>query len=641
MTERSEKEMVMAERLGTQVGHYRLTRLLGQGSYAEVYLGEHIHLRTQAALKLLHTTLATTGEVEQFRQEAQRLAGLQHPHIVRVLDFGFEGEVPFLVLEYAPGGSLRQRHPSGRPVPLATVLGYVEQIAEALHYAHDQQVIHRDLKPQNLLLGRRGEVLLADFGISVIAASTSQHSSTKAFAGTAAYAAPEQIQGHPRPASDQYALGIVVYEWLTGQLPFTGSLPEVLWKQMQSPPPPLHPLAPGVPAEVEQVVLTALTKDPKERFGSMRAFANALLQARGAVTSTPLSPVPETRRAPSLPPTAVPTPALSEQEAAIAVQVQPSPSPPAPAQGPVPAALLDVTTLQSPPTSQPMAEEGKPARKGRTSSGRPTRAARIQRLLLVVGSSLLILTLLALLVHSHQITGGAQPNATATGTANALAGTNAAGQTQITQGETTTAGNATATANAGNATATAVAKEPYQAHVPGPTCDQGRLRGSWSTPVGGRGITCLRDWVHVIGVSQASGCDDNGITFTPPQQDDFTVSIGVRYIEGTVQVSIDGNFSGGVEGYVLDAYAQTWELDKVPYSNTEPPLASVAFDNTRTNTIAITVQGTTVRWLLNGSTFATVSESAPIAVSSFGFGVIGCVQSIQADFQNFVFAPLS
>jgi hypothetical protein len=146
--------------------------------------------------------------------------------------------------------------------------------------------------------------------------------------------------------------------------------------------------------------------------------------------------------------------------------------------------------------------------------------------------------------------------------------------------------------------------------------------------------------VHVTGVSQAGGCDDNEITFSLPQQDNFTVSIGVRYLEGTAQVYVDGHFSGGVEGYTLDTYGQTWELNKVPYSSTEPPVASVAFDGTRTNTVALTVQATMVTWILNGSTFATVPASAPISVSSFGFGVIGCVQSIQADFQNFAFTPL-
>src|SRR5262249_17053848 len=119
---------------------YRLIQLLGQGGFAEVYLGVHVHLGIQAAIKLLHSPLASAGEIEKFRQEAQRIAQLSHPNIIRVLEFGFEGELPYLVLEYAPGGSLRQRYPLDTPLPLATVLTYVGQIVQGLQFAHDQQV---------------------------------------------------------------------------------------------------------------------------------------------------------------------------------------------------------------------------------------------------------------------------------------------------------------------------------------------------------------------------------------------------------------------------------------------------------------------------------------------------------------------
>jgi serine/threonine protein kinase len=252
----------MADRLGTQVGNYRLTRLLGQGGFAEVYLGEQVHLGTEATVKLLRAPLATSEEVERFRQEARTIATLLHPQILRVLEFGIEAGLPYLILDYAPGGSLRERHPSGTQVPLAAVIPYVKQVASALEYAHDQQIIHRDIKPQNLLLGRSGEVLLSDFGISVVSESTSRQQ-TREFAGTAAYAAPEQIAGHPRPASDQYALGMVVYEWLTGRLPFTGGLLEVAWKQAHTPPPALRQDVPSLLPAVEEVVLTALAKDPR------------------------------------------------------------------------------------------------------------------------------------------------------------------------------------------------------------------------------------------------------------------------------------------------------------------------------------------------------------------------------------------
>jgi len=146
----------MAERVGQQLGNYRLISLLGEGGFAEVYLGEHVHLGTQAAIKVLHTQL-TGNEIEQFRLEARTIAHLEHPHIVRILDFGMEGKTPFLVMSYAPNGTLRQRHPKGAVLPVMTIVSYVKQLADALQYAHDEKLIHRDIKPENMLIGRRQE----------------------------------------------------------------------------------------------------------------------------------------------------------------------------------------------------------------------------------------------------------------------------------------------------------------------------------------------------------------------------------------------------------------------------------------------------------------------------------------------------
>ena len=288
----------MADRVGQQIGHYRLLRLLGRGGFAEVYLGEQIHLGTQAAVKLLHAPLASAGEIEQFRQEARTIAALIHPHIVRVLDFGVEEDMPYLILDHAPGGSLRQRHPAGTRVPLETVVNYVQQLGQALQYAHDQKIIHRDIKPQNLLLGRHGELLLSDFGISVVAESTSR-SLAQGFAGSVAYSAPEQLQEHPRFASDQYALGVVIYEWLSGRLPFTGGLGEVAAKHLLAAPPSLCEQLPDLPPAVEEVVFTALAKSPQERFASVQALVRAFEQAsqaepaQTAVTSQTFIPSPQ------------------------------------------------------------------------------------------------------------------------------------------------------------------------------------------------------------------------------------------------------------------------------------------------------------------------------------------------------------
>jgi len=211
----------MVDRSGQQLGSYRLIRLLGHGGFAEVYLGEHIRLNSYAAVKVLNMQLAGS-DAESFQREAHTIARLLHPHIIRVFDYDVAEGTPFLVMDYAPNGTLRSRHPKGARVPVANIVSYVKQMAEALQYAHSQKVIHRDIKPENMLLGRNDEVLLSDFGIAT-ATQSSRYQHTQEIVGTVAYMAPEQIQGKPHPASDQYALGVVVYEWLSGARPFSGS----------------------------------------------------------------------------------------------------------------------------------------------------------------------------------------------------------------------------------------------------------------------------------------------------------------------------------------------------------------------------------------------------------------------------------
>ena len=273
----------MADRIGQKLGNYHLVRLLGEGGFAEVYLGEHVHLGTRAAIKILHTQLAA-DDIEIFRNEARTIAQLEHPHIVRVLDFGVEGKTPFLVMGYATNGTLRQRHPKSTRLTLTTVLPYVKQIADALQYAHDEKVIHRDVKPENMLIGKRQEILLSDFGIAVMAQS-SRYQNAQDMAGTITYMAPEQIQGKPRPASDQYSLGIVIYEWLSGTRPFHGSLTEMVGQHLSASPPPLREKLPTISPAVEEVVMRALAKDPKERFAKVSDLAMALEQASPSAES--------------------------------------------------------------------------------------------------------------------------------------------------------------------------------------------------------------------------------------------------------------------------------------------------------------------------------------------------------------------
>ncbi len=300
----------MSNIAGRQLGNYRLTRLLGHGGFAYVYLGEHVYLDTLAAIKVLQVQIGG-GEREQFLKEARMIAHLIHPHIIRVLDFGIQGTTPFLVMDYAPNGTLRQRHPNGTRLPLATIVAYVRQVASALQYAHVHHFIHRDVKPGNLLIGPQDDILLSDFGTALIAQHTDSQS-TQDTVGTIAYMAPEQIEGKPRPASDQYALGIVVYEWLSGQTPFRGSLTEIIAQHMGAAPPPLHERFPDIPPDVEEAVKIALAKDPSQRFETIQAFARALEEAcqsretAAIFTGTrPSAPQPNQNRPPLVLPAAV------------------------------------------------------------------------------------------------------------------------------------------------------------------------------------------------------------------------------------------------------------------------------------------------------------------------------------------------
>ncbi|MGZ3622427.1 MAG: protein kinase domain-containing protein [Ktedonobacteraceae bacterium] len=279
----------MIDRVGHQLGNYRLIRLLGRGGFADIYLGEHVYLKTLAALKVPRMSL-TGEEREAFLYEAQTLTQLVHPNIVRVLDFAVDDDQPYLVMDYAPNGSLRERHAVGSRLSVDTIITYVSQVASALQFAHDKGFVHRDIKPENMLLGTRSEVLLSDFGISVFASRTEPQYSTmhisQSVAGTSRYMSPEQLQGHPQSASDQYALGVIVYEWLCGTSPFHGTLIEVAMQHLTMPPPPLREKIPEISPAIEEVVLRALAKEPERRLARVQDFAEALQDASLAASTS-------------------------------------------------------------------------------------------------------------------------------------------------------------------------------------------------------------------------------------------------------------------------------------------------------------------------------------------------------------------
>ncbi|HEY6408485.1 MAG TPA: serine/threonine-protein kinase [Ktedonobacteraceae bacterium] len=265
---------------GQQLGRYTLIRQLGKGGYASIYLGVHHYLNIHVALKLLNRFLASYEDVKRFQMEARILAHLRHRHIVRVLDFGVERSTPFLATEYAPGGNLQQSFPQGRALPISAIMPVVFQVASALQYVHNQGFIHCDVKPENMLLGPRHEIWLSDFGIALTSSAMgNKQFMTHELKGSANYMAPEQISGDPMPASDQYALAVKVYQWLSGQQLFEGSGLQVCLKHLSTPPPLLRDLVPSIPPTVERVVLKALAKYPSQRFAHVQEFAYALKQA--------------------------------------------------------------------------------------------------------------------------------------------------------------------------------------------------------------------------------------------------------------------------------------------------------------------------------------------------------------------------
>ena len=280
---------------GQRLGNYQLLKRLGRGGFAEVFLAEHIFLKQWVAVKVLTIPL-DQREAAKFIQEAQTMAALKHPHIVGCNDFAIEQGVPFLVMDYLSGGTLRDRYPDGSIVPMEDVVHYVGQVAEALQYAHNKGVIHLDVKPENMLLSDDGRVLLSDFGLARFTHSISQKLHLSSLIGTVGYMAPEFLQSTPQAATDQYALAMVAYEWLAGRLPFGGPDERaVAMQHLNMSPPTLMKYTTSVPVAVDEVIRAALEKAPEARYPSVSAFGEALALASTAPESVSVDPnlVPE------------------------------------------------------------------------------------------------------------------------------------------------------------------------------------------------------------------------------------------------------------------------------------------------------------------------------------------------------------
>jgi serine/threonine protein kinase len=277
------------------LGRYRLERLLGQGGMGAVYQAFDTQLGRAVALKVPFLTGQSADATRQrFLREAQAAAALSHPNICPVHDLGEIDGVPYITMAYVEGQSLA-RHLGGKPIDVREAVILTRKVAFALHEAHTKGVIHRDLKPGNILLDGRGEPVVMDFGLARRADSVLQLTQQGEMMGTPAYMPPEQINGDVAamgPACDVWSLGMMLYEMLTGRLPFAGDLFALLSQITSDEPPPPSRFRAGLDPRLDAVCLRAMAKSPADRWPSMRLFAEALNPFLAASIPLPsLSPI--------------------------------------------------------------------------------------------------------------------------------------------------------------------------------------------------------------------------------------------------------------------------------------------------------------------------------------------------------------
>src|SRR2546425_2298735 len=264
-----------------------VVRKLGTGGMANVYLAEDQELGRRVAIKMLDERHAGDEQfVERFRREAKNAAGLSHPNIVSIYDRGEAQGTYYIAMEYLDGTTLKELIVTRGQTPIAVAIDYTRQILAAVGFAHRHGIVHRDIKPHNVIVATDGRVKVTDFGIARSGAS--QMTETGSIIGTAQYLSPEQARGAPvDPRSDLYSLGIVLYEMLTGKVPFTGDAPvEIAMKHLSAIPEPPSKIRPGVPHDLDAVVMRALAKEPEQRYGSAEEMdADLARVARGVAVA--------------------------------------------------------------------------------------------------------------------------------------------------------------------------------------------------------------------------------------------------------------------------------------------------------------------------------------------------------------------
>jgi serine/threonine protein kinase len=281
----------MINLIGKTIDRYHILERLGEGGMATVYKAYDTRLERDVAIKIIRTDLFGASVLERmlkrFEREAKSLARLSHPNIIKVIDYGeYEGS-PYLVMEYMPGGTLKQK--LGKPMPWQDAVRLLIPIAEALEYAHEQKIIHRDVKPSNILLMQKGQPMLTDFGIAKILESdeTFTLTGTGIGVGTPEYMAPEQWTGSATAQSDIYSLGVVLYEMLTGRKPYTADTPAaILLKQATEPLPRPTTYVQDLPDAIEKILLKTLARSSENRYEKMEDFLHALNAVASGTATT-------------------------------------------------------------------------------------------------------------------------------------------------------------------------------------------------------------------------------------------------------------------------------------------------------------------------------------------------------------------
>jgi serine/threonine-protein kinase len=313
----------MSDLVGATLGRYQVIARLGRGGMADVYKAFQPSLDRYVAVKVLHSSMVEDEEfVRRFQREAKNVARLRHPNIIQVLDYDNQGDTYYMVTEYLDGPTLKaaleELHRRNEEMPIHVALRIVSDMGAALAYAHEMGVVHRDVKPANIMLDRAGRVILTDFGVAKMLTGT-KVTVTGTVLGTPAYMSPEQGMGEPGDArSDIYSLGVVLYELATGRLPYDADTPlAVLLKHAHDPLPLPRLVNPALPEEIERIILRALAKDPADRYQTVQAML-------GDITALPPATVPSAQ------PGALDTRSLAARAPQDLTSAPPPPTPPSP-----------------------------------------------------------------------------------------------------------------------------------------------------------------------------------------------------------------------------------------------------------------------------------------------------------------------